>query len=90
MPLDTLTFYAGQSPYTDPGGESRRLGDLPGDVASLRRAALGLVLHYRDEDLSALGIPEERLREVDSRYAEKMLGRLFELDDRTLTEERRR
>lgn len=86
--MDVLSYYAEQGPVTDPGGSSGRLADLPADVASLRRAALGLVLHYRDEDPALHGIPEERLSEVDSRYTAKMLGRLFELDGRPLTEER--
>lgn len=84
--MDALTYYAEQDPVHDPGRASGRLEDLPADA--LRRASRGLVLHYYDEDPAFHGIPEERLSEVDSRYAERMLGRLFELDGRPLTEER--
>ena len=85
---DALSYYAGQSRVTDPGRRSGRLADLPGDVGALQRAARGLVIHYRSDELSAHGISEERWPEVDSRYAETMLGRLVERDGRPLTEHR--
>jgi transglutaminase superfamily protein len=85
---ESLRYYASQSPVTDPGGRPDLLTDLPRDVAALQRAARGLVIHYRADDPLAHGIPEERLREIDSRYAEAMLERLTELDDAPLTEPR--
>ena len=91
MPRVTVqaeTYYAEQSPVTDPGRQAERLSDLPRDVAGLQRVARGLVLHYRVGDLAAHGIPEERLSEIDSRYAETMLDRLRQLDARPLTKER--
>lgn len=86
--MHALMYYAEQSPITDPGGASGHLEDLPADVAALRQAALGLVFHYRDEDPASHGVSEDRLPEVDSRYAERMLGRLFELDGTPLSEGR--
>ena len=86
--MHALTYYAEQGPVTDPGGASGRLEDLPADVATLRQAALGLAFHYRDEDHASYGVSEDRLPEVDFRYAEKMFGRLFELDGRPLSEGR--
>lgn len=80
--------YADQSAVTDPGAMAARLEDLPRSLAELQRVARGLVLHYRADDPAAHGIPDERLSEIDSRYAETMLERLFELDERSLTEER--
>jgi transglutaminase superfamily protein len=85
---EDLSYWASQSPVTTPGGMSLRLADLPADVAALQRGARGLVIHYRAEDPLAHGIPEARLAEIDSRYAETMLVRLVELDDRPLTEAR--
>jgi Transglutaminase-like superfamily len=67
---------------------ARHLVDLPRDLAALQRVARGLVLHYRDDNPSAHDIPDDRLPEIDSRYAQTMLHRLFELDGRPLTEER--
>jgi hypothetical protein len=79
--MQVQTYYAGQSFVTSPGEMARRLADL-------QRVARGLVLHYRADNPAAHGIPEERLSEVDSRYAETMLGRLFELERQPLTRER--
>jgi hypothetical protein len=77
-----------QSPVTAPGGMARQLTDLPTELAALQRSARGLVIHYRAENPLAHGIPEERLAEIDSRYAETMLDRLAELDDRPLGQRR--
>jgi|SRR5215211_1000961 hypothetical protein len=65
--MEALAYYANQSPITDPGEMARHLGDLPHDLAGLQRIARGLVLHYRADNPSAHGIPENRLTEVDSR-----------------------
>ena len=81
-------FYAEQSRMTDPGHMAARVDGLPGDLAALQRIAGGLVLHYRADDPASHGVPDERLTEVDTRYAEAMLERLVELDERPLTEER--
>jgi Transglutaminase-like superfamily len=86
--MEALAYYANQSPITDPGEMARHLGDLPHDLAGLQRIARGLVLHYRADNPSAHGIPENRLTEVDSRDAETMLQRLLELDSRPLTQPR--
>jgi hypothetical protein len=86
--LDPLSYYAGQSDMTDPGAMSERLAGLPRDLASLQRVARDLVIHYRGDDPAGHGIPDERLTEVDTRYADAMLARLVELDDRPLTETR--
>jgi hypothetical protein len=80
--------YASQSTITDPGPMAYLFDGLPTDVSSLRRIASGLVVHYRAEDLKAIGIPDERVAEINTRYVEQMLRRIIELDDRPLTEER--
>jgi Transglutaminase-like superfamily len=82
------SFYASQSTVTSPGNVLDRLADLPRDVAGIQRVARGLVLHYRGEDPLGHGIAEERLSEIDTRYADAMLARLAELDDRLLAEAR--
>lgn len=88
MRTEDLSYYAIQSAVTEPGSMSRRLTNLPNDLAALQRVARGLVIHYRAENPTAHGIPEERLLEIDSRYAETMLARLTDLDHRPLTEAR--
>jgi len=86
--MEAVAYYVNQSPITDPGEMACHLAELPHDLAALQRAARGLVLHYRADNPSSHGIPEDRLAEIDSRYAETMLHRLVELDGRPLTEER--
>jgi hypothetical protein len=77
MDTETHHFYATQSAVSDPGG---RLPDgLPSDLASLQRIARGLVIHYRGDDPIGNGVAPERLREIDTRYADAMLDRLEEL-----------
>jgi hypothetical protein len=85
---EVLSYYASQSSFTDPGEMSALLAELPRDIATLQRIANGLVIHFRIEDPLAVGISEERFAEIDGRYAETMLARLLELDDRTLAERR--
>jgi hypothetical protein len=85
---DTLT-YASQSPVTDPGEFAARLDDVPGDVASLQRATCRLVFHYRgDGPFAENNIAADRIGEIDTRYADRMLRRLFELREGPLTDER--
>lgn len=85
--IDQLTYYARQSPFTDPGRQAGLLEDLPRDVARLCRVVQGLVVHYRLGHLFDLEIPKERLPEIDTRYAESMLARIAELNDGSLAEE---
>lgn len=80
--------YAAQSPITDPGAMADWLSGLPADFTALRALARPLVAHYRADDLAAFGIPEERVAEIDTRFAERMLARLHELDSGPLTTER--
>jgi hypothetical protein len=42
--MDSLTYYARQSPFTDPGRQAGLLDDLPRDVAGLCRVVQGLAL----------------------------------------------
>jgi hypothetical protein len=56
---------------------------------SLQRAASQLVFHYRgDGDFAENNIAEERMTEIDTRYADQMFKRLIELHDAPLSGER--
>jgi transglutaminase-like putative cysteine protease len=48
----------------------------------------GLVIHYREGERFGYAIPEERLPEVDTRYAQRMLARILAMDNSPLTEQR--
>lgn len=74
-----LDYYASQSPLTDPGELAAVQADAGSHIAGLRRAAGGLVIHYRADDPLAAGVPPQRLAEIDTRYADAMLSRLLEL-----------
>ncbi len=79
-------WYARQSAVTTPGRMAEWLPAPSSDLRSLRRLVSGLVTHYRADDLETIGVPDERVAEIDSRYAESMLAKLKVLDGRDLTE----
>jgi Transglutaminase-like superfamily len=72
-------YYATQSPVTDPGATAGHLSGLPPDLAGLQRVVRDLVIHYRAEDPLSHGIPGARMAEIDTRYADSMIGRIVEL-----------
>ena len=86
--MDPLAYYVTHSPYTDPGEHAALYDDLPRDIAGLCRVVQGLIIHYRGGAMFGHTIPPERLCEIDTRDASKMLARLMELDSRPLTEPR--
>ena len=43
--MDPLTFYATQSPLTQPGSYAGLFGDLPRSVKGLCRVVQGLLIH---------------------------------------------
>jgi hypothetical protein len=86
---DEIQYYATQSPMTDPGRFADRMLAVPGTLSEIREAARQLVFHYRaDGDFAENGIEASRICEIDIRYAEDMLARIFELSDAPLTAER--
>lgn len=86
--MNPLEYYTTQSLITDPGEYLGLFADLPHDVSGLCQVVQGLIIHFEEGDLFGYTIPEDRLPEVDTRYTEKMLARIVELDDRLLTEPR--
>lgn len=84
-----LERYASQSRVTNPGRFTSRVKEVPGSLTEMRTAARQLVFHYRaGGDYAANGVEPERVTEIDTRYAEDMLARIFELSGRPLTAER--
>jgi transglutaminase-like putative cysteine protease len=81
--------WAIQSRVTQPGRFADRVREIPATLPAMRAAARQLVFHYRaGGDYAANGIAADRIAEIDSRYAEDMLARIFELSDAPLTEVR--
>jgi len=81
-------FYAEQSRVTDPGPMAAQIVGAGDDIATVRRLASGLIVHYRDPAWDGYGIPEERRAEIDTRYASRMLERLGDLQPGPLGIER--
>src|SRR3954454_20893004 len=91
-------IYAEQSTVTDPGTMTELVekaipprqghGNQKRTVDTIRRIANGLAIHYRDPALSNYGIPEQRLQEINTRYADLMFARISELDPHPLANER--
>jgi hypothetical protein len=82
-------YYTRQSRVTYPGRFADRVREIPGSLTAMRNAARQLVFHYRaGGDYAANGIAPDRITEIDTRYAQDMLARIFELSDRPLTAER--
>ena len=86
--MEPRTYYATQSPITDPGAHARLFADLPGTIDGLSRAVQGLCIHYMAGEIYGYRIPEARLAEVNLRTMARMLARIVELDNRPLAEAR--
>jgi hypothetical protein len=79
-----LEWWASQSSLTDPGKLAWLLDDLPTGIDELRAGVHSLVIHYRADRPLETGVPVERLGEIDTRYGERMLSRLVELQPGSL------
>jgi len=83
--MDPIAYYVTQSPITDPSEHVGLFVDLPDTIDGLCRVAQGLCIHYMEGAKYGFEISEDRLQEVDTRYVDKILARITELDDRPLT-----
>lgn len=63
--------YTRQTAYSNPREFAGLLAELPADVPSLGAAVRNLLVHYR---ASGLEFPPERLEEIDSRWADRLLA----------------
>jgi hypothetical protein len=86
--MDPLAYYTTQSPITNPGKNVGLFADLPGTIGGLCQVVQGLCILYFAGEMYDYEVPKERLLEIDTRYVERMLDRIVELDDRPLTEPR--
>jgi hypothetical protein len=87
-PVSELSFFTRQSQFSTPGRFSHIYDDLPVDVRGLCRVVQGLVIHYRSSSLEHAQVPRRRLAEVNTRYVDKILQRLIEMDARPLASPR--
>src|SRR3954470_2446625 len=82
-------YYSTQSFLTEPGIFKDILDELPENIESIVKIIQGLVLLDIDADVSGYFIPEERLKETEIRYVEKMLEKIFQLDSSPIIVERK-
>jgi hypothetical protein len=78
-----------QSAVTQIGRSPMTMDDLPSDLGELRAVSQQLVAHYMGSSDGTTGpIAGERLKEVDTRYADAMVARLADMGPPTLARER--
>lgn len=80
-----LDFYAQPGPMTAVGRHVQTLAKLPRDVGALAEIIQGLAIHQYMADAYGFKVPEPRKAESHLRQAEKILDRIFALDDRPLS-----
>jgi len=82
-----LEYYARATSMTSPGTYAPMFRKLPNDVPSLVMIVQGLAIHeFVAGEFYGFKVPENRKFESHIRSAERLLERLFEIDDRPLTE----
>jgi hypothetical protein len=84
------TYWASQSPVTDPGSPAAAAIDaLPGDLAALREASSQLMFHFQTGGVFAdHGVPAGRMAEINTRYADALLGLILQRGDPALGRKR--
>jgi len=84
--MNALTYFAAQSPITDPGDNSHLFADLPNTVPEMCAVLQGICLDH--EVIYKYPIANERLLETNLRYVNKILAQIIALDEQPLTEKR--
>ncbi len=80
--MNPLTYYARQSPFSDPAEYGTEFAYLPIDVPKLCRVVQGLLIHHQAGKLYDIEFTDKRKQELDTRYVSLLLKRLYALDTR--------
>ena len=86
--LRPQSFYARQTPVTDPGAHHDAFAALPAGIAEACTLVQGLVTHSGHAALHGWQLPAERATEAELRGVEAIVDRIVELDARPLAEAR--
>lgn len=79
--MSEMSFYSTQSVFTQPGQFAELWDKIEPAIPAMKDAIQPLLFHYRgDGDYAENEIAEERIAEVDLRYAEDMLTHINELN----------
>lgn len=82
----SLSFYAAQSTFSDPGEFASLYGDLPRDAGQLARVVRDVMIHRVEGELFGHTHPADRLHnDAESRYIDDVLRILVERNDAPLT-----
>lgn len=84
--MDTLSYFATQSAFTDPGEYGSLFADLPKTVPEICQAIQGLFLDYTER--YKYPIVNERLLCTNARYVSAVLGWVLKLNKAPLTQAR--
>jgi len=87
--MKTIDFYISQSEISDPGKFIQLYKNLPTSIEDLCKVVQGLIAH-RDgaKEFYGFEVPEDKKREADLRYVEKIIGRVMALINSPLSTER--
>lgn len=78
--MTELAYYSSQSVFTDPGRFTRLWDQVEPSIPAMKAAIQPLLFHYRAHgDWAENGISEDRIDEINLRYADAMLTRIEEL-----------
>lgn len=86
--MKSFTFYKQQSRFTDPKLFAYLFEALPKDIAAIKLLLPNLILHFWDGRFYDYRIPFKRLFDIETRYVEKMLEKIIQLDSSPLTQSR--
>jgi hypothetical protein len=78
--IPILAFYGVPGPVTGLGPHARLAGALPADIAAIRDAVQGLLIHVFWAERYGVNLSEERKAEVNLRRVDRQISRLLELD----------
>jgi hypothetical protein len=86
---DEASYYASQSPFSDPGEFASLYDALPSDPSALARIARGLAVHRWEDGLFQITHLEDRLHnDAETRYVDDILRIITERNAAPLTEAR--
>lgn len=84
--MDTLSYFATQSPITEPGSYSDQIAAMPKDAAALCEAIQGLYLNYKTWYQFKTGT--EQILQSNDHYVRVMLRNVLDKDKSPLTQAR--
>jgi len=83
--MGVYQYYSVQSPYSSPGKYARLFAPLPTSIKRLPKIIQGVAVHsFHLEQIYKKSIPSTRVLEPNTRYIEKILKTIINLDSRPI------